>query len=89
MPAPHPRCAPTRAKRGGLGCRGVRGAQENQSAGNEGAAGHLGTAGREGIVSRRHVDFAAVVDAYQEWLAERAPPEALRERLRTLRTIEG
>ncbi len=75
--------------RGGLGCRGVRGAQQNQSAGNEGAAGHLGTAGREGIVSRRHVDFAAVVDAYQEWLAERAPPEALRERLRTLRTIEG
>lgn len=75
--------------RGGLGCRGVRGAQKNQSAGNEGVAGRSGTVGREGITSRRHVDFAAVVDAYQEWLTERAPPEALRERLRTLRTIEG
>ncbi len=75
--------------RGGLGCRGVRGAQKNQTAGNEGAAGRPGSAGREGIVSRRHVEFAGVVDAYQEWLTERAPPEALRERLRSLRTLEN
>ena len=45
-------------------------------------------ASREPPVSR-HVKFSAVVDAYEDWLADHAPPEVLRERLARLPTVEG
>jgi len=75
--------------RGGAGCKGVRGSQPAQSAGNEGAAGQPGSRGQPGTTSLRHVKFSAVVDAYEEWLADHTTPEVLRERLARLQPIEG
>ena len=60
-----------------------------QSAGNEGAAGQPGSRGQPGTTSLRHVKFSAVVDAYEEWLADHTTPEVLRERLARLQPIEG
>jgi hypothetical protein len=37
----------------------------------------------------RHVKFSAVVDAYEDWLADHAPPQVLRERLARLQPIES
>ena len=74
--------------RGGAGCRSVRGSQNNQSAGNEGAAGRPGSSGGRGVTDSRHVDFGAVVDAYDAWLKQSATAEALRDRMRALPTVE-
>ena len=67
----------------------MRGSQPAQSAGNEGAEGRPGSRGQPGTTSMRHVKFSAVVDAYEDWLADHASPEVLRERLARLQTIEG
>ncbi len=74
--------------RGGAGCKGVRGSQNAQSAGNEGAAGQPGSKGQPGTISTRHVKFSAVVDAYENWLSERAAPEVLREHLGALPIVD-
>jgi hypothetical protein len=74
--------------RGGAGCKGVRGSQPNQSAGNEGATGRPGASGGKGIMSARHVNFAAVVDAYEIWLKQAGTAEVLRDRLRGVPTVE-
>ena len=42
--------------------------------------------GQAGVVATRHVDFDAVVDAYERWLGEHASVEVLRDRLRALPT---
>ena len=80
---------PGTAGRGGAGCKGVRGSQAAQSAGNEGVAGRNGSHGQTGTINRRHVEFSAVVDAYEQWLSDRASPQVLLERLRALPEIEG
>ncbi len=72
--------------RGGAGCKGVRGHQPAQSSGNEGPTGRPGSRGQAGVVATRHVDFDAVVDAYERWLGEHASVEVLRDRLRALPT---
>lgn len=75
--------------RGGAGCKGLRGTQNAQSAGNEGHEGHPGTRGQTGEIITRQVDFDDVVDVYEDWLDDGAKPDALREGLRMLPTIDG
>ncbi len=73
--------------RGGAGCKGVRGSQPAQPAGNEGATGHDGSRGQPGTLSKRHVEFSAVIDAYERWHDEKSPPQSLLEYLRALPVI--
>ncbi len=73
---------------GGAGCKGVRGSQPAQPPGNEGVAGHDGSSGQRGELSKRHVAFSDVVDAYRHWRNEKAPPQALVESLRALPALE-
>jgi hypothetical protein len=75
--------------RGGAGCKGVRGSQGAQSAGNEGDTGQPASRGQQGNTSTRHVKFSAVVDAYEDWLSDRAAPDVLRERLAALPIIQN
>jgi len=74
--------------RGGAGCKGVRGAQPTQSAGNEGATGRVGDVGSRGVTSARHVNFNAVVDAYEAWSKQSATVAVLRDRLSALPIVE-